>query len=212
MDFDYPNKVTGKFHNWGYGPAYDLDQPVEGDYSSLPSLVFDENNINETVYLASWHIHTPADHTVQGHRSKAELHLVHASADGTERAVLGIRIDPGNSDSKFFGQIPNYIGFNSTEESSLSVPLNLNDVLAEVNNFRDFWTCKCQVKHEDQSRLLTFLLDQGSLTSPPCREGLRWFIARDVMFVSDKQMQDILRVSTYSARAEQQVWRHEVNV
>jgi carbonic anhydrase len=32
------------------------------------------------------------------------------------------------------------------------------------------------------------------------------------LFVSNAQMQDILRVSTYSARAEQEVWMHEINV
>jgi carbonic anhydrase len=50
------------------------------------------------------------------------------------------------------------------------------------------------------------------LTSPPCREGIRFFIARNILFVSNAQMQDILRVSTYSARAEQEVWMHEINV
>lgn len=141
MNFDYPNNVTGDFHNWGYGPAYTLDKPVANDYSSLPSVVFDEDNVNETVYLASWHIHAPADHTVQGDRSKAELHLVHADAQGNERAVMAIRIDPGNSDSAFFRQLPSFIGFNSTADHRLNVPLNINDALAEVNNFNDFWTC-----------------------------------------------------------------------
>ena len=52
----------------------------------------------------------------------------------------------------------------------------------------------------------------GSLTSPPCTEGIRFFVARNILFVGNKQMQDILRVSTYSARAEQEVWLHQINV
>lgn len=55
--------------------------------------------------------------------------------------------------------------------------------------FNEFWTYK------------------GSLTSPPCTEGIRWFVARNVLFVSVEQMQAILAVSTYSARVEQEVWR-----
>lgn len=141
MGFNYPDNVTGDFHNWGYGPAYTLDR-VEGDYTSLPSVEFDEGNVNETVYLASWHIHAPADHTVQGDRSKAELHLVHADAQGHERAVMAIRIDPGNSDSQFFRQLPPMIGFNATSESRSEVPMNINEALREINNFSDFWTCK----------------------------------------------------------------------
>jgi carbonic anhydrase len=52
---------------------------------------------------------------------------------------------------------------------------------------------------------------QGSLTSPPCTEGIRWFVARQIMFTGVKQMQDILGASTYSARAEQEVWQHRIN-
>ena len=194
LNFDYPTNVTGDFHNWGYGPAYRLDRPNETDFTTLPSAIFDEGNVNETVYLASWHIHAPADHSVQGDRSKAELHFVHADAQGHERAVLAIRIDPGNSNSTFFNQLPPMIGFNQTENHSLQVPMDISAFLPEINNFSDFWTYK------------------GSLTSPPCTEGLRWFVARNIMFVSDQQMQDILRVSTFSARSEQEVWRHDINV
>lgn len=193
MTFDYPSKVTGEFFNWGYGPAYTLDHD-EGVYTSLPSMHFDEDDSDETVYLASWHIHAPADHTVQGDRAKAELHLVHHSGDGKERAVLAIRIDPGNSDSTFFSQLPPMVHFNETDTRIPDVPMDINEALKEINQFSDFWTYK------------------GSLTSPPCTEGKRWFVARNVLFVSDKQMQAILRVSTYSARAEQEVWAHQINV
>ncbi len=157
---------------------------------------------DETLYLKGWHIHAPADHSVQGDRSKAELHLVHADSEGHERAVVGIRIDPGNADSAFFSQFiqtssnasmdtSTFPGFDSTEQ--IEMVMNAEDALKEVNMFNDFWTYK------------------GSLTSPPCTEGIRWFVAREVLFVSNRQMQAILRVSTYSARAEQEVWLHGIN-
>ncbi|KAK4498244.1 hypothetical protein PRZ48_010901 [Zasmidium cellare] len=193
LSFDYPNTSTGDVHNWGYGPATTFLGENGASVTELPSARFDENNVDETVYLASWHIHAPADHTVQGDRSKAELHLVHADAQGKERAVLAIRIDPGNSDSRFFRQLPPFIGFNSTGESRPNTEMNMNLALDEINRFSDFWSYK------------------GSLTSPPCTEGLRWFVARNIMFVSDEQMQAILKVSTFSARAEQEVWRHDIN-
>lgn len=193
MNFDYPNEITGDLYNWGYGPAYSIDHE-EGVWTDLPAMTFDEDNRNETVYLASWHIHAPADHTVQGDRSKAELHLVHHNAAGKERAVLAIRIDPGNSDSKFFNQLPGMVHFNETDTRLANTPMNINEALNEINQFSDFWTYK------------------GSLTSPPCTEGKRWFVARNIMFVSDLQMQAILRASTYSARAEQEVWGHQLNV
>lgn len=52
---------------------------------------------------------------------------------------------------------------------------------------------------------------RGSLTSPPCTEGIRFYVARQIIFVGVEQMRAILRVSHYSARAEQEVWQHEIN-
>ena len=225
---NYSGAVEGQYYNWGYGPAFQLakaectsgsqaiDCPVNLD---APNFTFDDNGINETVYLVSWHVHTPADHSVQNDRSKAELHLVHVDRNGSERAVLAIRVDPGIlSYSNFFSQAP-FLSSNDTatrngvaqaQDTTLPVESrfpNFNNLdvrmngtstpaeaLREAGDFREMWTYR------------------GSLTSPPCREGIRFFIARNILFVSNPQMQDILRISTYSARAEQEVWMHEINV
>lgn len=66
----YNMQVTGVFRNWGYGPAMTFAHP-EGNYTTLPSFTFEEEKgQNETVYMSGWHIHAPADHTVQGQRSR----------------------------------------------------------------------------------------------------------------------------------------------
>ena len=92
--------------------------------------------------------------------------------------------------------------------------MDLSGALRSVNYFSEFWTYS------------------GSLTSPPCTEGLRWFMARTIMFTSVEQMQQILGVSTvrnpfprksrenrlskitvqFSARAEREVWEQQINV
>ena len=138
------------------------------------------------------------------------MHLVHADAQGRERGVVAIRIEPGNADSAFFKQFlrPNGTassgsGMQKREDNSFPdfgstelVPMKMTaeTALAEVNNFSDFWTYS------------------GSLTSPPCKEGIRFWVARNVLFVSNWQMQEILGVSAYSAREEQEVWMHGINV
>jgi carbonic anhydrase len=118
---------------------------------------------------------------------------VHADANGKERAVVAMRIDPGNAASPFFNQFPAVPAF---DDSTTATAMEMDPMMAinEVNNFSEFWTY------------------QGSLTSPPCTEGIRWFVARNVLFVSVEQMQAILAVSTYSARAEQEAWQHQINV
>lgn len=181
--FEYEGKiVTGNFVNWGHGPAFTLYHP-EGDFSALPKMKFDD----EEVFLIGWHIHSPADHTVDGYRAKSEMHLVHANAEGDPRAVVAIRIDPGKGPSTFITSLPTpFISFNETTAYS-NTQLDLLEPLREVSMLTEFWTYS------------------GSLTSPPCEEGVRWFVARTVMYVGIEQMQQILHVSTYSARVEQQV-------
>lgn len=186
----YPNTSTveGNFYNWGYGPAFTLAH-APGVWNTLPSMRFD----NLTVYLRGWHIHAPADHSVQQDRSKAELHFVHCDEFGHDKAVVAMRIDPGNAPSPFFSQLPSMIGFNELDfEETIMMDPGL--AIASVGWFNEFWTYR------------------GSLTSPPCTEGLRWYLARTILFTSVDQLQSLLRVSTFSARAEQEVWQHEINV
>ncbi|KAF3933728.1 Nectarin-2 [Dactylella cylindrospora] len=192
--FNYSTAVPGSLHNWGYGPAVTLSHP-EGDYTTLPSFTFEESPGQlETVYLSGWHLHAPADHSVGGDKSKAELHYVHVNATGSPRAVLAFRIDPGNTHSSFFSHLPPLVRFNDNRTTTEMEDFNPTLALEEVNFFHEFWTYK------------------GSLTSPPCTEGIRWWVARNILFVGVKQMQDILWNSVYSARAEQEVWLHQVNV
>lgn len=201
ISFNYPSQLSGHYYNWGYGPAFEVDHT---NVTSLPKITFKETEgVDEEVYLASWHIHAPADHTVQGDKSKAELHFVHVDTNGQARAVLAFRIDPGLvSYSKFFAQMPfpssakngsttadraataTFPNFNSTDITIPSTSMDVTLALAEVSNFNEFWTYK------------------GSLTSPPCTEGVRFFLARQIMFASNEQMQDILRISRFSARHE----------
>lgn len=113
--------------------------------------------------------------------------------NGTARAVVAIRLDPGREASPFFAQYPAAIHFNDTTAIQ-NLDVDPYVAIREVNDFEEFWTYK------------------GSLTSPPCKEGVQWFLARTVLFTSVAQMQDLLRASTFSARSEQEVWLHEVNV
>ncbi|POS71566.1 carbonic anhydrase [Diaporthe helianthi] len=185
--FNYPNETLGNFWNWGYGPAFSVQHP-EGFYTENPSVTYD----NETVYLLGWHIHTPADHSINNYRARAELHLVHADAEGHEKAVFAIILDAGNTEDAFVSQFPTpLIRFNDTQkaEMTLSLPVSLD----AVARFNEFWSY------------------EGSLTSPPCHEGIRWFVARKILFTSVEQMQMILAASTYSAREEQVVWQHKIN-
>lgn len=185
------SSISGDLYNWGYGPAFTVSGT---DTKAKPSMAFD----NSVLYLKSWHIHAPADHSVQGQQSRAELHLVHSDENGKEAGVFALRIDPGLTSSHFFAQFLSVNGTSNvpTWTSTQTIPLTLDISLAlsQVGNFNEFWTY------------------MGSLTSPPCTEGIRWWVGRQAMFVSGTQLQEILSVSTFSARVEHIVWGHGVNV
>lgn len=186
--FNYSGSYEGHFYNWGFGPAFTVSRE-EDDYTKNPSLTYD----NTTVYLIGWHIHTPADHTVAAYRARAELHLVHVDAEGHPAAVLGIRMEPGVTNSTFIEQLPTpMIHWNGTEAEE-PLDLNLELALKDVNMFDEYWTY------------------EGSLTTPPCAEGIRWFIARRNLFTSMEQMRSILKASRFGSRAEQPLWMHNVN-
>lgn len=172
------------------GPAFDVIYPSE-NITGNPSLTFDD----ETVYLVGWHIHTPADHSVNGYRSRAELHLVHQDKNQVERAVVAIMIEPGNAPDAFVATLPQpLVKFNASDPNrSVPASLDLNAALFSAAHLEEFWTY------------------EGSLTSPPCTEGKRWFVARQTMYVSRDQMRMLLDASTYSAREEQMVWEHRIN-
>ena len=222
---NYDRNVSGNWTNWGYGPAFTLDHPPD-EYTELPSMKWD----NETAYLKGWHIHAPADHSVSGDRSKAEMHLVHVNSEGEEAAVVAIRLDPGTSTMPFFAQLPAMIPFVTSPGKSPDQEPNSGggkrNILAQLFNIKPNAAVEQEQKKPDVVqdvkmdmglvldsvyRLNEFWTYKGSLTSPPCMEGIRWFVARTIAFTAVEQMRAILGACTYSARAEQEVWLHEIN-
>lgn len=128
-----------------------------------------------------------------GKRSRAEIHMVHVTAEEHEAAVVGIRLAVGPTESKFIKQLGPMTHFNDTSTlEGLNVDLRL--AIDEVGGVEEFWTYK------------------GSLTTPPCSEGLRWFLPKQELLVSESQMVEILAASRFSHRVEQTVWAHGINL
>ncbi|KAF2227842.1 alpha carbonic anhydrase [Elsinoe ampelina] len=182
----------GKLYNWGYGPAFKLDAFANLDVGKLPSITFD----GETVYIAQWHTHAPSEHTVNGEVTRAEMHFVTVNETGNFRAVFGMRIDTnstGNPKSAFFAQLPS-IPAHTDIATATPLKMDLLQALNEVDFANRYWSY------------------QGSLTVPPCTQGLRWFVAGNVLRVSRDQMRSLLRSGAWSARPIQERWDHKVNV
>jgi carbonic anhydrase len=151
----------------------------------------------QEVFNKGWHIHSPSDHLINGKRSRAEIHMVHVTAEDEEAAVIGLRLSvaPAGSgiESQFIKQLGPMIHFNDTAQIE-GLPVNFRLAIEEVGGVQEFWTYK------------------GSLTTPPCSEGLRWFIPKQELLVSEGQMVEILAASRFSGRVEQGVWLHDINL
>ncbi|KAG0492807.1 hypothetical protein HPP92_005922 [Vanilla planifolia] len=124
--------------------------------------------INGSEYnLRQLHWHSPSEHTIDGRSYALELHMVHESAN-QELAVVGILYIVGRPDS-FLAELESYIKELKDQSE------------AEVNvGIQDPW----QVKWGSRK----YYRYMGSLTTPPCTEGVKWTIIKKVRTVSREQV------------------------
>lgn len=126
--------------------------------------------------LAQFHFHTPSEHAVTGRRHPLEIHFVHQAADG-ERAVLGVFVRRGERNETFaeLGRLPRVEG----AETEVEEPVNLRGLMP---------------------RRLTAFRYPGSLTTPPCSEGIRWNVAESPIELSRRQIRRVRSIIGHSAR------------
>lgn len=130
--------------------------------------------VGETAYsLAQYHFHTPSEHTLNGESFAAELHLVHR--DTQDRlAVVGVMIREGAENAAFAPILAN-------------LPSEANQEIAPEGITLDAITLVPQ-SH------LAFEYT-GSLTTPPCSEGVSWFVLAEPIEMSAEQiaaLQDLI--------------------
>lgn len=138
-----------------------------------------------------FHFHHPSEHTVRGRAYPAELHLVHANAKG-ELAVLGIFIAMGATDNPAIEALIARLPKASGDSVKFSEPIDLAKLLdAHVG---------------EPEAVFTY---HGSLTTPPCSEGVRWTVRSRPITASFRQIQRLVGVLGESARPVQPVYaRH----
>lgn len=167
----------------GGGPALQFRYPdnelvVEntGHVIEVPIPVENGNmlKIGNSVYkLEQYHFHAPSEHTLNGKRYDLEVHLVHENAAG-QLAVVGVFMNIGRHPNEFvddvFDNAPDVAG----EETDVGVESNAKELLP---GFRS--------SHSKGPFVITrYYTYAGSLTTPPCSEGVRWIVVKDPVNVS----------------------------
>lgn len=126
--------------------------------------------------LKHMHLHTPGEHKISGRSYLMEAHLVHSDNKGT-LTVIAVMFRSGR-DNKSIAAIlqsaPKKRGSNP-----LLKPLNLSKLLPQN---KDHFTYT------------------GSLTMPPCTEGVRWIVMKNPITASDKQMKKLKQIMGANSR------------
>eukprot|EP01061_Rhynchopus_euleeides_P012188 TRINITY_DN21800_c4_g2_i1.p2 TRINITY_DN21800_c4_g2~~TRINITY_DN21800_c4_g2_i1.p2 ORF type:complete len:465 (+),score=135.44 TRINITY_DN21800_c4_g2_i1:124-1395(+) len=158
--------------------------------------------------LASFHIHSPSEHTLDGKAYDMELHFVHADAKGTRFSVVGVLFDTGVG-----GGVENPWLATLLRAAGGALP-QLPVVMADVAaRFADQQTyeptaathsvpardglsvCSCVAQSSLSAGVGAAKLDgvsyiryEGSLTTPNCSEVVQWNVVTKVQPISQAQL------------------------
>ncbi len=108
----------------------------------------------KTYNLLQFHFHALSEHTLAGNHSSMEMHLVHQSDDGNF-AVVGVMLNPGSENAAYTPVWDNVPAQESEAETISGVTVNAADLLPHDRGYYRY---------------------NGSFTTPPCTEGVKWFV------------------------------------
>lgn len=149
---------------------------IQVDYAPGSTLTLD----GQTYQLAQFHFHTPSEHLVDGRASPMEMHLVHKNERG-ELAVVGVMLTEGAANAllqAIWNKMP-------AQEGEVTVAGATIDAGALLPKSRAYATYS------------------GSLTTPPCSEGVRWIVLKQPITLSEAQIDAFRAVFPMNARPVQ---------
>ena len=116
--------------------------------------------------LLQFHFHALSEHTIDGEHSEMEAHFVHQSSDG-EYAVVGVLLNRGAANRAFAPTLKNLPAKTGMEKTVEGVSVNAIDMLPRDRSYYRY---------------------DGSFTTPPCTEGVRWFVMASPVMLSGAQI------------------------
>lgn len=121
---------------------------------------------NEVFTLQQFHFHAPSENEIKGKQFPMEAHFVYKNKNG-ELAVVALMFNKGKTNpelAKAWQQIP-------TEVEAMATLTQPVDIKALLPNRLDFYRFS------------------GSLTTPPCTEGVRWIVLEQESSASAEQIE-----------------------
>ncbi|MEA5567222.1 carbonic anhydrase family protein [Anabaena sp. UHCC 0399] len=170
-------------------------QPIFFNYKPTPLVVVNNGHTLQVNYapgstitingekytLLQFHFHTPSEHTIGGKAAAMELHLVHRN-DAGQLSVVGIMMKEGAA-NRLINEIWQYIPAVG-ETKTVSRTINAAAFLPNTKAYFSY---------------------PGSLTTPPCSEGVRWNVLVEPITVSKEEISIFQKLYQVNARPIQPV-------
>jgi len=138
---------------------------------------------NKEFKLLQFHFHTPSENTINGKHFPMEAHFVHSSKDG-ELAVVAVMFKVGKFNPNISKLILNMAKHPGNKNNIRNLNLKANDLLPNSLEYYRF---------------------NGSLTTPPCSEGVRWFVLKKPVEISQAQLEAFQKVMGKNNRPTQPI-------
>lgn len=175
------------------GIAVDL-APVQFDYRASGFSVLDNGHTVQAnvgagnfievggrrFELAQFHFHRPSEERINGRQYDMSVHLVHKDAEG-RLAVVALLLERGAA-QPVVQRVWNDLPLERGEEQPAMQPVDLNELLPADRGYYTY---------------------MGSLTTPPCSEGVLWMVMRQPVPVSQAQIDIFSRLYPMNARPVQ---------
>lgn len=124
-----------------------------------------------TFDLLQFHFHAPSENTINGKSFPLETHFVHADKKGN-LAVIGVMFEAGK-ENKSLAKLWNKMPEQAKSKQALSGMLQSLSLMPSSKDYYRF---------------------NGSLTTPPCSEGVRWFVLKQPIEASTAQINQFRKV------------------
>jgi carbonic anhydrase len=173
-----PLPAIQTFFNPSLGKMINNGHTIQMSLVNGGGMIFDHTQYQ----LVQFHFHTPSETEINGKHFPMEAHLVFESAKGNA-AVIAVFFQEGDENKKL-NDIFSHFPIGKGESFSLTKPFNAGDLLP---------------------RSLAYYTFPGSLTTPPCGEGVTWYVLKDPVDLSAEQIKGFKAIFKKNARPVQRL-------
>jgi len=139
--------------------------------------------------LLQFHFHAPSEHSIDGEAAPMEIHFVHRDPNSGALAVVGVMLAEGEADNEAYAAVFDAMPADIGEAQALSAPLALEDLLPQTRAYYTY---------------------QGSLTTPPCSEIVRWLLLDTPVELSAAQIAAYTDIYAGNARPLQPLGKRDL--